>query len=132
MLLIFIVAFLLGVYLTNQKTKSQSDPVPVAMSAVRVEACKTDLLVVFPFPISQQQLATVVAKLYEQYPAWSVQRDGATLLTVVAHVPDSRAIDEIKIESKAHYGQPALCLTLELRREIEVLAADILRSTDKE
>ena len=132
MFLIFIAAFSLGVYLTEQKTKSQSDPMPIAMRAMRVEACKTDLLIVFPFQILQQQLANVLHKLYEQYPTWSVQRDGATLLNVVAHIPDASAIDEIKLESKAHYGQPALCLTLELREEIETLAADVLRSEGEE
>ena len=129
MLLIFIVAFLLGAYLTDQKTKSQSAPLPIAMS---VQACKTDLLIVFPFQISQQQLADVLRRLYEHYPAWSMQRDGATLLTVVAHIPDSSAIDEIKLESKARNGQPALCLNLELREEVETLAADVLRSAGKE
>lgn len=62
----------------------------------------------------------------------SLQRDSATLLTVVAHIPDSSAIDEIKLESNARNGQPVLCLNLELRKEIKALAADVLQGAGKE
>lgn len=128
MILVFIVAFSLGAYVTERRTASLMPP-SLPLLDGKEQGCKTDLLVVFPFQISQSQLTEVMTALYDHYPEWSAHHDGATVLRVTMHVPHSNVIDEIKLESQAIGGQPALCLTRELRKEIEALAADTLQRT---
>ena len=128
LLLVFIVAFSLGVYVTEHKEEIGTAPfVPPTDSAA--QGCKTDLLVVFPFEINQTQLSTVMEALYSHYPAWSIRRDGAITFRVIMRVPKSTTIDEVKLESHAIGGEPALCFTPELRKEIEALAAETLEKT---
>lgn len=125
--LVFIIAFSLGIYF------ERSDPVGSLPFSTQpsnaTQGCKTDLLVVFPFEINQSQLSTVMDTLYTHYPAWSIQRDGATTFRVIMRVPKSMTIDEVKLESKAIGGEPVLCFTAELRKEIETLAAETLEKT---
>lgn len=125
LVLVFIIAFSLGVY---AERKDQIGALPFSTQPSNAtQGCKTDLLVVFPFEINQAQLSTVMDKLYTHYPAWSIQRDGATTLRVIMRVPKSMTIDEVKLESHAIGGEPALCFTPELRKEIEALAAETLQ-----
>lgn len=126
--LIFIVAFSLGVYVTERKEQIGTSPFVAETNKVP-QGCKTDLLVVFPFEINQTQLSTVMETLYSHYPAWSIRRDGATTFRVIMRVPKSMTIDEVKLESQAMGGEPALCFTPELRKEIEALAAETLQKT---
>lgn len=126
--LVFIVAFSLGVYVTERKEQSGSSAF-VAETNNSTQGCKTDLLVVFPFEINQTQLSTVMEALYSHYPAWSIRRDGAITFRVIMRVPKSTTIDEVKLESHAIGGEPALCFTPELRKAIEALAAETLEKT---
>lgn len=128
MALVFVIAFSLGVYVANHNTLSLTPPLSTGVNSSE-QGCKTDLLVVFPFAISQRQLTTVIDALYGAYPEWSIQRDGATTPRVLIHATTTATIDEIKLESKAVGEQPALCFTPELRKEIEALAADTLQKT---
>jgi len=127
LVLVFIVAFSLGVYVErNEQDGALSlDPQPNHAT----QGCKTDLLVVFPFASNQSQLSTVMDALYTHYPAWSIRRDGATTFRVIMRVPKAMTIDEVKLESQAIGGEPALCFTPELRKEIEALAAETLQKT---
>lgn len=128
LVLVFIVAFSLGVYVTEHKEQLGTSAF-VAQTNNGTQGCKSDLLVVFPFEINQTQLSTVMEALYSHYPAWSVRRDGATTFRVIMRVPKSMTIDEVKLESQAIGGEPALCFTPELRKEIEALAAETLQKT---
>ncbi|MCE7985153.1 MAG: hypothetical protein DYG89_28605 [Caldilinea sp. CFX5] len=125
LILVFIVAFSLGIYVERQE--QAGTPPFVAESSNATQGCKTDLLVVFPFEINQTQLSTVMDALYNHYPEWSIRRDGASTLRVLMRVPKSMTIDEVKLESQAIGGEPALCFTPELRKEIEALAAETLQ-----
>jgi hypothetical protein len=128
LLLVFIVAFSLGVYVTEHKEEIGTAPLVPPTNSV-AQGCKTDLLVVFPFEINQTQLSTVTEALYSHYAEWSVRRDGATTFRVIMRVPKSTTIDEVKLESHAMGGEPALCFTPELRKAIEALAAETLQKT---
>lgn len=128
LVLVFIIAFSLGVYVTERKEQTSTPSLASQISST-TQGCKTDLLVVFPFEITQTQLSVVMDALYNQYPTWSVRRDGATTFRVMMRVPKSTMIDEVKLESNAIGGEPALCFTAELRKEIEALAAETLQKT---
>jgi len=125
LVLVFIVAFSLGIYVERSGQIDATSLVEPTNNAT--QGCKTDLLVVFPFEINQTQLSTVTEALYNHYTEWSIRRDGATTFRVIMRVPKSLTIDEVKLESQAMGGEPALCFTPELRKEIEALAAETLQ-----
>lgn len=131
MSLIFVLAFTLGAFVTYRfvLARQATPSMQTAITDAQGEGCKTDLLVVFPFHISQGQLASVVATLYDHYPEWSLQNHGAMTPRVMIHVPKASEIDEVKLESIAIGAEPALCLTADLRSDVEAVVTDVLSST---